>query len=85
MPVEAALVGIRGEAFIPSLFILYFSALAISPFVTWVFKSKKTGWGSFWSVWFSSAVILGIIVGILAMAPEFTTNSITKFVEFFRL
>lgn len=44
--------------------------LTFLPFLTWLFKSKKTNWGNFWTVWFSLVIVLAIVNTIFILRPE---------------
>ena len=53
-----------------ALWMLWASFLIVLPTITWAFKTRNTNWGRFWSVWFLTAVITGIILTGLLLLPD---------------
>lgn len=69
----------KAEIFTPILFIVWLSYVIGSPILTWMYKSKRTGWGSYWKVHLGVTIISGIIVGFATFSPETIANFFNSF------
>jgi len=71
--------------YVPSYFLYIITSILFLSFLvfTSLYKSKKTDWGNFWWVVLFSAIVTGILLCFLVIAPEQFNNWITKLSDFF--
>lgn len=67
-----------------AIFVTWIAYTILNPLFTALFKTNKTNWGRFWSVWLLTTLITGVIAGFLILAPEQISAFITKFTEWIK-
>ncbi len=71
----------KSEIYVPIIIIVWVSYLLISPALTWLYKSKRTGWGNYWKVYLGTAILSGIVVGFSIFTPETIANLFSVFTK----
>jgi len=74
----------KAEIYNSVLITFWLIFLTIIPLMTWAFKSKKTNWGKFFWVWFFTALITGILLTFILIAPEQIAELLIKAKEFIK-
>ena len=66
------------EIYNVALWSLWGSFLIVMPLVAWMFKTKNSTWGSFWSIWLATATMTGLILVGFLLFPDQISNLVEK-------
>ena len=71
--------------YVPAYFLYLAVAVCFIAFltITYLYKSNKTNWGNFFSVYIFSGIIIAILLTFLITTPEFFIENISKLWSFF--
>lgn len=69
--------------YVPGIIIIYLLNVIGYPIATWIFKSKNTKWGNFWTVWLILSILGLVVLGFFIMTPQWISDLIKNLKEFF--